>query len=158
MVRKISLTFKETGVTAIAEFLEEEAPKTCEAIWKALETPIENKGTHASFAGREVNIPLPNENKRFKGEEVPSENQTVFPLPGEVLWHYFPPHSEIGAHDEVYNVSVIYGRDTRMFLPTGWVPHSVFARIIENLDEFAEMCRKIKIEGPKVIVIRRVED
>ena len=158
MARKISFTFNAAGVTAIAELLEKDAPETCEAIWKALETPAENKGTLASFAGRELNIPLPDENKVFKGEDVPPENQTVFPLPGEVLWHYFPPHSEVGVHDQVYNVSVIYGRDTRMFLPTGWVPHNVFARIVENLDGLVEMCRRTKLEGPKVITIQRVED
>lgn len=157
MARKISFTFEEAGVTAVAELLEEDAPRTCAAIWAALETPVQVKGTHASFAGREVNVPLPDENKRFEGADVPPENQTVFPLPGEILWHYFPPHSEIGVHDEVYNVSVIYGRDTRMFLPTGWVPHNVFARIVENLDGLVEMCRRTKLEGPKVITIRRFE-
>jgi len=158
MTRKIALTFQEADVTAIAELLEMGAPETCRAIWGALSTPIGNMATHASFAGREVNIPIPEGRRTFDGEEVPAENQTLFPLPGEVLWHYFPPHSEVGVHEEVYNISVVYGRDTRMFLPAGWVAHNVFARIVENLDSFAEMCRRIKTEGPKVIVIRRAED
>jgi hypothetical protein len=158
MPKRIALTFKKCDITAIAELLEEDAPHTCCAIWQALETPVESKGVHAMFAGREVNIPLLNPDKRLQLKVIPPENQTVFPLPGEILWHYFPPHSEIGSHDEAYNVSVVYGRDTRMFLPTGWVPHNVFARIIQNLDAFAGMCRGIRTEGPQVVVIKRVEE
>jgi uncharacterized protein DUF3830 len=96
MPRRIELIFDETGTTAIAEFHEDAAPKTCNAIWAALETPMRAKGIHAMFAGREIMIEMPKENQRFDPTTIPPENQTVTPLPGELMWLYFPDHSEVG--------------------------------------------------------------
>lgn len=157
MPKHISLTFTENGVTARAVLLEDEAPKTCAAIWKALEVPLVNKGIHAMFAGREVMLELPEANRRFKPEEVPQENLTCFPAPGDLLWFYFGPHQERGFPDEIYDLAIFYGRDSRLLLPMGWVPGNHFGLIAENLLEFAKMCERVRTEGLKEIVVKRLE-
>jgi hypothetical protein len=53
---------------------------------------------------------------------------------------------------------MVYGRDTRMFIPTGWAPGNRFGRIVSNLDEFAAMCRRVHREGWKEIEVSRLEE
>ena len=52
MARQIELALKLKGVRAVATLLEEEAPRTCNAVWDAL--PIEGETYHAKWAGREL--------------------------------------------------------------------------------------------------------
>jgi hypothetical protein len=157
-MRKIELIYPEYGVRAVAELLEDQAPKTCEAIWKGLERPLNGKGLHAMFCGREVMVEMPDENKTFDPLAIPPENQTCFPIPGDILWYYFAPRQECGFPSEIYDIAIIYGRDTRMIMPLGWVPGNLFATITENLKEFADVCSRVRSEGVKDIVIRRMEE
>src|SRR5206468_221408 len=57
VARKIRLTFQAEGVSAIAELLEEAAPKTCAAIWEAL--PVSGEAHHAIYSGSEAVLLLP---------------------------------------------------------------------------------------------------
>ena len=156
MPRRIELIFDETDTRAIAELHEEEAPQTCKAMWAALEAPMRAKGIHAMFAGREIMIEMPDANRRFGPTTIPPENQTVTPLPGELMWFYFPDHSEVGFPREIYDFAIIYGRDTRILIPQGWVPGNVFATITQGLPEFARCCERVRTEGLKSFTVRRV--
>jgi hypothetical protein len=157
MTRKITFTWIEGGVLSVAELLQEGAPETCNAIWNALERPVEILPRHAMFAGPEINLPLPKECQVFDPRSLPDENLEIFPQAGDVLWHHFPQNIEFGPHPEVYNVSVIYGRGARMLLPAGWVPHSVFAIVTENLEGFAAMAREVRKSGTKTVRLARLE-
>jgi Protein of unknown function (DUF3830) len=156
MPRRIGLIFDETGATAIAEFHEDAAPRTCNAMWAALEVPMRATGIHAMFAGREIMIEMPKDNQRFDPTTIPPENQTVTPLPGELMWFYFPDHAEVGFPREIYDFAIIYGRDTRILIPQGWVPGNVFATITRGLPEFARCCERVRTEGLKSFTVRRV--
>jgi Protein of unknown function (DUF3830) len=156
MPRRIELIFDETSTRAVAELHEADAPKTCAAIWAGLEVPMRAKGIHAMFAGREIMIEMPEANRRFDPTAIPPENQTVTPLPGELMWFYFPDHSEAGFPREIYDFAIIYGRDTRILIPQGWVPGNVFATIIQGLPEFAQCCERVRTEGLKPFTVRRV--
>lgn len=158
MTRKISFTWNKSGDRSVAELLEDGAPETCRAIWMALEKPVEIMAKHASLVGPEINLPLPPECQVFEPGALPDENLEIFPQAGDVLWHYFPANIEFGAHPEVYNVSVVYGRGARMLLPAGWVPHSVFAIMTENLEGFAEMAREVRRSGARIVTVARVEE
>jgi hypothetical protein len=158
MPRKLKLIYKETGVTAIAEMLEDEAPKTCEAMWNALATPMETKGIHAMFCGREIMLTMPEANKTQELKEVPGENQTIYPAPGDLAWRYFGPHEERGFSDEIYDFMIFYGRECRIDLPLGKVPVNIFATITEHLAEFAKCCEKVRTEGIKDFIVMRVEE
>jgi len=83
MAKRIEIVSVESRVKAIAELLEEEAPKTCEAMWKCLESPMEAEGIQAMWVGRELMFIMPEENRRVEPTSIPIENSTAYPLPGD---------------------------------------------------------------------------
>ena len=50
MPRQIGIEFAQRKVKGIATLLEEEAPRTCQAVWNAL--PLEAGANHARWLGR----------------------------------------------------------------------------------------------------------
>ena len=151
MTKKIKLTFTENGVSAVAEFLDKDAPKTCEAIWKALEKPLKNTVIHAMFAGREAMFELPPEAWVFDGASIPPENAIILPVPGGIAFGYEPPYMRPGIPEELYDIAIFYGSGCRLLTSSGWFPMTNFARITEGLEEFAEMCAKLRTEGQKLL-------
>ena len=155
LAKLIELIYDETGTQAVAELHEADAPKTCAAIWAALEVPMRAKGIHAMFAGREIMIEMPEENQRFDPLTIPAENQTITPLPGEILWFYFPARSVVGLSRPIYDFAIFYGRDSRVLIANGWVPGNLFATITEGLADFAQCCARVHSEGVKPFTVRR---
>jgi hypothetical protein len=96
------------GTRVIAELLEEEAPTISRLIEEHL--PCDSFSVHAKFAGRELIVMLP-----FYAEP---ENEILDVKPGD-----------IGFYPGRQTICIFYGDTT----PFGYV--SVFARIVENLDE-----------------------
>ncbi len=156
--RRLRLTFVESGVSAVAELLDDEAPVTCETLWTALATPMRAFGMHGRWVGAEVMIDMPASHRTFDGSNVPLENGTCFPAPGDLMWFHFPRHAWADVHDEIYEFGMVYGRDTRMFIPIGWTPGNRFGRIVENLEAFAATCKRVHREGWKEIEVRRIEE
>ncbi|RLI46077.1 hypothetical protein DRO61_09700 [Candidatus Bathyarchaeota archaeon] len=52
---------------------------------------------------------------------------------------------------------MFYGRDIRIFLTMGWRLSNYFGSIVENFQEFAEICDNCQSEGKKLMKIERVE-
>jgi len=162
VARKISLTYTKCGTTAVAELLDDDAPVTCEALWQALATPAVNWGVHAMYVGREVAFDLPHGSRLADPLSLPPENQTLFPLPGEICFKYFRARELAGPgignphSDDVNDLIIIYGRNARLFSTQGWIPCNLIARITENLDAFAEVSARIRKEGIKELRVARV--
>jgi hypothetical protein len=155
--RRISIEVVGSGARAIAELQESDAPKTCTALWAALEGPIETHGIHAMWAGREIMLDIPSENHKFDPTEVPLENATVYPAAGDICWGYFPPYTERGFAEGVWDIAIIYGRETRFYVPLGMYPLNIWACITEGLDGFAEQCARVRTEGLKTFRVARAE-
>ncbi len=156
MNRRIKLTFVDEKVSALATLLVDKAPKTCECIWNLLADPVENMGIHAMWTGREISFPIPHE--RFPNDEglqVPPENQTVIPIPGDLIWNGYPPYQWQGNPNPVYDFGIFYGRDSRLLLPVGWRSSNRFGTIDENIEEFAAVCARCQSEGRKKIRLER---
>jgi hypothetical protein len=154
--RRLRLVFVESGVAAEAELLDAEAPSTCDALWAALVRPMRAFGMHARWVGAEVMIDMPSTHRTFDGAAIPLENATCFPLPGDLMFFHFPAHAWAGVREEIYEFGIVYGRDTRMFIPTGWSAGNRFGRITDNLDAFAAMCANVHREGWKEIEVSRI--
>lgn len=154
-MKRIKLTFVEEGVTAIANLLEGEAPKTAGMIWELLETPLENEAVHAMFTGRELSFGVPEARLRAEKGFPPPENQTMFPLPGDLVWNAYLPYQWQGTPHVVYDFGIFYGRESRILLPTGWRPSNRFGQIVENLEPFAALCARVQREGVKTIRLQR---
>jgi len=160
MAPQLSLTFTENGVTGVAELLEKDAPRTCEMLWKCFQQPAREKVIHAMYAGREIMFPIPQPNRVVDPRGLPPENQTITPLPGEIGFVFYPPHRLLGGgsgkpmDEEFWDLTIFYGRNVRVFSTLGWLPVSIFAKIVTGLPEFAEMCEKVRTEGLKEMEIK----
>jgi hypothetical protein len=113
--------------------LEEQAPKTCKAVLNVL--PLKGEVDHATWSGDMVFL---------KGKEVPfkeSENRTVYPSRGDVVWN-----------SDLKEVQIIYGQ-VHLRVRYGPSPSNVFARITENLEELRKVGSKVHKEGSKKITI-----
>ena len=148
-MKKIKLTFVEEGISAIAVLLEDKAPQTARMIWDLLETPMENDAIHAMFTGRELSFGVPNdrvdESTIF---DLPPENQTMFPLPGSLIWNAYQPYQWLGTPRAVYDFGIFYGPESRILLPPAGRPPPE--------PPFAACCARCQREGVKKIRIQRV--
>lgn len=154
--RMIEIEIMGSGITAIAKLLEEDAPETCEALWSALEKPLETKALHAVWQGRTLEIELPETHRTFKPDAVPMENATIYPLPGDVLWRYHPPKAIRGLLSPQCGIMIAYGPESIMRTPIGPAPSNVWAQIIENKEAFGYEASKMWFGGARTIRIRRV--
>ena len=77
---KLRLSFPDTGETAYAEMLEEDAPGVCEYVRSIL--PVETKAIHGMYSGAEIFTLID------RPKPVPAENRVTLPLPGELLYFY----------------------------------------------------------------------
>ena len=161
MKRQIEVRFAKRGVQCVAELLDDLAPRTCEAVWQAL--PQEGNAFHAKYASNEVYTLVP----PFAAEEPGMENATLVPIPGDLLYFFFPPGRvkipdmrEVADRSGVVDLAIFYGRDNLLFSPSmGPVPGNRFATITENFEEVVRACDNIWREGfaGERLIFRRLE-
>ena len=83
--RYIEIMLEKRNVRCVARMLDEEAPKTCEAVWSAL--PQSGDVYHAKYASNEIyTLVAP-----FAEEETGPENRTIAPAKGDVMYFHLPP-------------------------------------------------------------------
>jgi hypothetical protein len=159
MARRIELSLKQKKVRAVATLLEDEAPRTCAALWNLL--PIDGDTYHAKWAGRELYTLVPPP-KVGPG----SENATIMPIPGDLLYFDVSPDSiDIPVDMRKANpkgfvdVAVFYGRNSFLLSPQGFMPGNLFATITEGFTEYAKACGELFREGVihERFIIRRLE-
>ncbi|WP_211302752.1 DUF3830 family protein [Allonocardiopsis opalescens] len=146
----MSITLQSRGVSCVAELLDKEAPRTCEAVWNAL--PLSGDAQHAKYARNEVYTMVP----RFTGE-IGLENPTVTPIPGDVVYFSFSGgmldqrfKEDQGIHElpGVIDLAIFYGRNNLLLNgDVGWVPGNVYATVVEGLDQMAEACHDVWRSG-----------
>jgi hypothetical protein len=150
MPRFVTITLEKRGVSCVAQLLDEQAPRTCEAVWEAL--PLSGDAYHAKYARNEVYTLVP----RFAAEEPGIENPTVTPIPGDVMYFSFEPwqltpgshgygeQDRPRQHEQTIDLAIFYGRNNLLLNgDVGWVVGNVFATIVEGLDEMAVACNDV---------------
>ncbi|MFD8501012.1 DUF3830 family protein [Amycolatopsis sp. NPDC059657] len=162
MARRMSISLEKRGVTCVAELLDKDAPLTCDAVWEHL--PQYGDAYHAKYARNEVYAMV----ERFA--EIPQENPTVTPIPGDVvlfsfsagmLDRKFKEEKGIDALPGVIDLAIFYGRNNLLLNgDVGWVPGNVYGTIVEGLDEMAEACNDVWRSGGvgERLVYRRITD
>ena len=73
-------------------------------------------------------------------------------MPGEIGWHYNYPYERHYNPSDYWNVAIFYGRDC--YIHNASI--SIWAQITEGLEEFAAMCKRVRLEGLKEVTISRV--
>ena len=144
MARLIDITLPKHGVTCVARMLEEQAPRTCAAVWDAL--PLGADVYHAKYARNEIYTFVPT----FAEVAPGPENTTITPIPGDVV--YFPfeqwqmanpgygysAESTQRSSQHVIDLALFYERNNLLLNPGyGFVPANVFATIVEGLEDIA---------------------
>ena len=161
MPRKIEVVLEQRGIRAVAELLDDEAPKTCQAVWEAL--PQSGPVYHAKWANNEIYILTP----PFAAEEPGLENATVMPIPGDILYFFVPPGSTVPPDlreqcrkTGVIDLAVFYGRNNYLHGPAGHMPGNIFAVFTEGLKEFAAACQDVWRNGAtdERLTYRRLEE
>jgi hypothetical protein len=151
MPRLMKITLERRGVSCVAELLDKDAPRTCEAVWQAL--PQGGDIYHAKYARNEVYTMV----ERFAAEEPGLENTTVTPIPGDVVYfsfnggmldRRFKEEKGIDALPGVIDLAIFYGRNNLLLNgDVGWVPGNVYASIVDGLDLMAEACNDVWRSG-----------
>jgi hypothetical protein len=144
MARRITITLGKAR--AVAELLEDDAPKTCDLIWNML--PLEGITGHSIDSGKEVLMNLDREPGFFP------ENQTIHELPGDVIFYYKPTVPPPATLPKPV-ISFIYDRDTQIRSLHGTVPVNLFAHIVEGLEQLANEAVRMKKEGYEPMRIAR---
>jgi hypothetical protein len=154
MPRFIDISLPGHGVTCVARMLDEEAPRTCAAVWDAL--PLGADVYHAKYARNEIYTFVPT----FAEVAPGPENTTITPIPGDVV--YFPfeqwqmanaaygyaTDSTQRSARRVIDLALFYERNNLLLNPdTGFVPGNVFATIVRGLDEVAAAAQDLWRRG-----------
>jgi len=151
VARKIKI---EIGsVSTVVVLLDQEAPKTCDRIWQAL--PLKGKLMHGSVTGREVFLPL------FERLEIPPENQTIYPIEGDLVY-YYKPYNYIDleiplASRDIEVISLVYGRDTQMFGPVLPLPVNHFGVLESGQKDFVKEINSMRQCGFGTVSITKLK-
>ena len=162
MARYIEISLEKRQVRCAARLLDEEAPKTCEAVWRAL--PQGGDIVHAKYASNEIYTLVP-----VLGETEPgNENRSITPIPGDVMYFYIPPGTRLPPQARslsrdgygVVDLAVFYDRNNLLLSPeAGFTPGNVFATIVRGLDEMKVGGQSVWREGAvgERLVFKRLE-
>lgn len=158
-MKKFLVEFPERDVTIRFQLLEEKAPQTCAAFWDALSKRVETTGKHAMYTGREISVQLsPDTHSGGALANLPQENLTCFPLPGDILFTYMPKYAFGGLPFEIFDIGIFYGRDARTFFPMGWVPGHLFAQVVpEDGQKLAEIGLYISLHGQQKVTFSKLK-
>ena len=155
--RLLAIEFPKEGLVARARLLDDLAPRTCAAMWELAGHSAELLAVHAAFTGRELSVRIPADlASRIGDPDLPPENQTLFPIPGDLVWAALPPYAWSGVAEPLYDLGIFYGRDSRLLLPVGWVAGNRFAEILpEDLPPLARLGARTQVEGARRLILRR---
>lgn len=156
MERHLTITLEKRQVSCLAKLLDDEAPRTAQAVWDGL--PLSGQVYHGKYARNEIYNLVPAWDDNAPGKE----NTTVTPIPGDLCWFDFtandlgtPSHgyesgSGPGESQRIIDLAVFYGRNNLLLNgDQGWVPGNVFGTIVEGLEEFAAACQDIWMSGAR---------
>lgn len=167
MAGHIVIELEKRGVRCRARLLEEEAPRTCAAVWNAL--PLSGEVFHAKYARNEIYTFVP----PFARQEPGLENPTVTPIPGDVCYfsftagqlpagtHGYGPTAGAAGGEGVVDLALFYGRNNLLLnADVGFVPGNVFATIVEGLEEMAVAANDVWRSGAlgETLSFRREKD
>lgn len=141
MAREIEVGLEGRDRWWRARLLDDEAPRTCAAIWDAL--PLSGDLFHAKYARNELYTFV----APFAEPEPGLENPTVTPIPGDLCYFSFPGghlpagtygygSDEAGRGGHVIDLALFYGRNNLLLNgDVGWVPGTVWGAIEDGATE-----------------------
>ncbi len=146
----------KSGLSVAATLIEDRAPANAAFLWEFLASPRQIPAIHAIWTGPEISAPIPDAQltDAQRAAAVPLENATVMPQPGDVVLTYLPPRVWGGGPAPVFDIGLFYGPGARLFLPVGWQPGSIAARIAD-VASLAAACARIRQTGACTLLFER---
>jgi hypothetical protein len=151
VTRQIELVFPECDKVLAARLYEEQAPVSCEAIWRWLEQPREETLRHAWPTLPEMWFwvpPMP---------ELPYENATVFPRAGDLLLYHY---DQVGGNYTsptgrvmAFDIGIYYAQGYSL-LKRGWIGGNLIGAIAE-VKQLAPVIARQMIQGTQKLIVRR---
>lgn len=154
MARFMEIRLEKREVSCVARLLDDQAPRTCEAVWTAL--PLSGDAYHAKYARNEIFNLIP----AFADPEPGRENTTITPIPGDVVYFSFKPwqlltgshgydqNEELRGMEQIVDLALFYERNNLLLNPDyGFVPANVYATIVEGLDDIAAASQDMWTKG-----------
>lgn len=145
MNRWLRLSFREERASAQAELLWDKAPRTCETLSRVM--PIVGFAHHAIYSGSEC-VVLLDEVLRLE-----AENGFYRVARGDVAFAWMAAGSSYGVNSDFSEICWFYDIDAAPRMWEGPVAVNVFARILEPAEEFYAVCRRMRRDGVKPIVL-----
>jgi hypothetical protein len=154
MSRHVEIMLERRGARCVARLLDDQAPRTCAALWDAL--PQGGDAFHGKYARNEIYTLV----EDFAPQDPGQENTTITPIPGDVCAFWFAA-AALGSASHGYSqerrpregamivdLAIFYERNNLLLNPDeGWVPGNVFATIVEGLDEIAAASQDLWLNG-----------
>ncbi len=157
--KQIELEFTKFKTAFSINMLWQEAPQTCKAIWDVISEPFRSRARHAIWSGKEIFFYLP----QTMPKDLPLENHSIFPEPGDVMFYYMPEKRLKGINrikfrepGDVFELAIFYGdSNLRLTMEMGW-RGSVFGRVREEqLSQLETACEDLYWNGTFDIDTRR---
>ncbi|HLR94504.1 MAG TPA: DUF3830 family protein [Jiangellaceae bacterium] len=153
VARFISVTLEARNVRCVARLLDDEAPRTAQAVWDAL--PLASQVYHGKYARNEIYQLVP----AFAQVPPGKENTTITPIPGDLCYFAFDSddlgnpaygYEESPGVSQIVDLALFYGRNNLLINgDQGWVPGNVFGSVVEGLEEMAEACQDVWMGGAR---------
>jgi len=148
--QKMCFSFPQENAHAVAELLWDQAPRTCEAVLSVL--PFSGTSHHGIYSGSECVLLLD------KVLRLPKENATSKVTKGQIAFTWLAGGSAYGVEEDFAEICWFYDIDAEPRMWEGPVEVNVFARIVEPADSFYSVCRRMRREGIKPLVLRANRD
>jgi hypothetical protein len=146
----------------VIEMLESEAPKSCTAVWNALEDPVELLLVHGAYTGENVCVYDFPATEELRG--LPAENQRVVLTAGQIAFYFMPAAQLAGARTlrewahgsgDVFELQLSYGwTDVRQSVIGGWRGNH-WGVVSDGLDDLIVSCRAMRVEGAQRVQFAR---
>ncbi len=156
--QRVSISEPASGLTATVTLLAGQAPANAAFLWDALAEPRAVAAIHAMWTGPEISCPLPAAmlDARLRRAELPLENATITPAPGDIVLTWLPPRLWGGGPEPVFDIGLYYGPGARCLFPIGWQAGSVVARVVPaELAGVAAACGRIRRGGACTVTFGR---
>lgn len=148
MIERLRFSFPEEGTQAEAQLLWPEAPEICRKIVEL--TPLTGTSHHAIYSGSECVLLLPTVLR------LPLENATSDVAKGDIAFAWMAAGTSYGVTEDFAEICWFYDLDAQPRMWEGPVEVGVFARFIEPAQGFYAVCRRMRREGIKPLVVEAV--
>lgn len=165
-MKYLSVILESRGATCAARLLEDEAPRTAQAVWDA--PPLSGQAYRGKYARNEIYAVLP----AFAWAGRGPENTTIASIPGDPCWFSLSGDqlcnsgygyaSKEGASGEpaIADLALFYSRNSLLLNgDQGRVPGNTFASVVSGLDEVVTAWQGGWIDGARgeTLAFARVE-